>query len=577
MLNRYILWVALLIGLATDAQVCPDILYPADGATDVPLDATIDWETVDGVPSYNITLGTSPGDNDILASQFASGSSYTPPRGLPANTTIYVTITLFFFNQPNVTCPSYSFTTEPLTAIPGCTETTNPPDMAIDINPNTNISWNYTYGAEGYRLSLGSTPGGTELLNNSDVGNTLTYNPPEGLIPSESTIYVTIVPYNSLGSATGCTSQQFTTRAASEIPDCTTMIYPQNGETNVPLSPFLEWNAVPDATGYMVTIGTTPTDTDILDGAIFNTNSTPVVNFEPNKTFFITIIPFNDAGQAEGCIQTSFSTILGCGPYLDFDTGEYVIINPEIDFPDSFSSCQNEGSLVISSTDEAEGYRWYQIDEFDDETLISSTNEVTITENGQYRYEAYNTITQNGNTIECPSSKIFEVVASEMATIENIIAQPTVSSLQLTVIASGNGSYQYAIDTIDGPYSDSNTFNNVEPGSHTIYVRDKNGCGIAQKEFTQDLTVEGFPKFFTPNGDNINDYWQFIQPQKTEPVVLKSIRIFDRYGNFLKQIFQNSQGWDGTVRGRSLPSGDYWFVAIDDSDREIKGHFTLKR
>ena len=157
------------------------------------------------------------------------------------------------------------------------------------------------------------------------------------------------------------------------------------------------------------------------------------------------------------------------------------------------------------------------------------------------------------------------------------MAQPTVSSLRLSVIASGIGSYEYAIDNIDGPYSDSNVFNNVEPGSHTIYVRDKNGCGIAQKEFTQDLTVEGFPKFFTPNGDTINDYWQFIQPKGSEKVILKSIRIFDRYGKFLKEISQNSQGWDGNMAGRRLPSGEYWFLAIDNSNREIKGHFTLKR
>ncbi|WP_421801450.1 T9SS type B sorting domain-containing protein [Flagellimonas sp.] len=576
MQNKLFTFLVLMAGIFMRAQDCPAPVFPANGATNVPLDATIDWESVDGVPSYNITLGTTPGGDDILSTQFASGSSYVPPLGLPADTTIYVTITLFFFDKPNITCPSYSFTTEPLTTVPNCTQITNPLNNATNINPNTNISWSYVYAATGYNISLGTTPGGTDLLNNFDVGNTLTYNPTTDL-PPETTIYVTVVPYNSLGTAMGCSYQQFTTRAESEIPDCTNIIYPLNGESNVPLSPNLEWFAVPDATGYIVTIGTSPTGTDILDGATFYNNSTPVVNFEPNKTFFITIVPFNDAGQAEGCTQTSFTTLLGCGPYLDFDTGEYVIINPDIDFPDSFSSCQNYGPLVISSTDIAEGFRWYQIDQFDDETLISSTSEVTITENGRYRYEAYNTISQNGNTIECPSSQIFEVVSSEMATIENIIAQPTVSSLRLSVIASGIGSYEYAIDNIDGPYSDSNVFNNVEPGSHTIYVRDKNGCGIAQKEFTQDLTVEGFPKFFTPNGDTINDYWQFIQPKGSEKVILKSIRIFDRYGKFLKEISQNSQGWDGNMAGRRLPSGEYWFLAIDNSNREIKGHFTLKR
>ena len=566
----------LLLGITTYAQDCPNIIFPSNGASNVPLDATIDWETVDGVPSYNITLGTTPGGDDILSSQFASGSSYTPPLGLPENTTIYVTITLFFFNQPNITCPSYSFTTEPLTAVPNCTTITNPPAMAVDINPNTNLSWNYIYGAEGYRLSLGTAPGGTDLLNDVDVGNTLTYNPSLEL-PPETIIYASVVPYNVLGSAMGCTYQEFTTREASAIPDCATIIYPQNGETNIPLSPFLEWAAVPDATGYIVTIGTTPSGNDILDEGTFNTNSTPVVNFEPNKTFFITIIPFNDAGEAEGCSQTSFTTLLGCGPYLDFDTGEYVTINPEIDFPNTISTCENEGPLTITSTDEADGFRWYQIDEFDNETLISSEQEVIIPENGQYRYEAYNTVNQDGNTIECPSSKIFEVVSSEIPTIESIGAENFNGNLSLTVNVSGNGDYEYAIDNIDGPYSDNNNFENIEPGNHTIYVRDKNGCGIVEEEFVQDLTVEGFPNFFTPNGDNVNDYWQFIQPEAMGEVVLKSIRIFDRYGNFLKQISQNSLGWDGTVSGTPLPPSTYWFVAVDDSGQEIKGYFTLKR
>ena len=98
MLNKLYVFLVLLTGFSTYAQECPQLVFPANGATNIPLDATIDWESVDGVPSYNITLGTTPGGDDILSSQFASGSSFTPPLGLPANTTIYVTITLFFFD-----------------------------------------------------------------------------------------------------------------------------------------------------------------------------------------------------------------------------------------------------------------------------------------------------------------------------------------------------------------------------------------------------------------------------------------------------------------------------------------------
>jgi gliding motility-associated-like protein len=45
----------------------------------------------------------------------------------------------------------------------------------------------------------------------------------------------------------------------------------------------------------------------------------------------------------------------------------------------------------------------------------------------------------------------------------------------------------------------------------------------------------------------------------------------------LKEISQNSIGWDGNFRGRPLPAGEYWFKAIDDSNREVHGHFALKR
>ncbi|NAY90370.1 T9SS type B sorting domain-containing protein [Muricauda sp. JGD-17] len=558
------------------AQQCPALLSPTDGATGVPLNTTITWEFVDNVQAFIIELGTSPGASDILSPQFASGNSFTPPQGLPQNQEIFVTISLFFFDRPNVECFSRSFTTETITVAPNCTQMSNPMDMSVDVTPTTNISWEYAYGATGYIISLGTTAGGTDILNNLDVGNTLTYNPPDPL-PSEDTIYVTITPYNNIGMPMGCSSQSFTTSAASPLPSCAQMVSPRNGEINVPLSPILEWTQVPGATGYRVTIGTTPNSADILDDNVFNSNSTPVINFEPNRTFFITVIPFNDTGDSIGCGQESFSTLLGCGPYLDFTTGEFVTLNPEIDFPDEISFCENEAPFTLTSTDVADGYRWYQVDQSGVESLISDTNQVILMENGNYRYEAYNIASQSGNTIECPATKEFKVVSSEIATIQRLRVESNGLNLQITVDATGNGNYEYAIDNENGPYQDSNVFRNVEPGTHIFFVRDKNGCGVVQEAFIQDLTVEGFPKFFTPNGDNINDFWQFIQPPNSDAIVLQSIRIFDRFGKFLEEISQDSQGWDGNFAGRPLPSGDYWFRAVDDTNREIMGHFSLKR
>nr|WP_293301751.1 T9SS type B sorting domain-containing protein [Allomuricauda sp.] len=558
------------------AQVCPNLVSPAEGSSNVPVDTAISWQPDEDVQAYIISLGTTPGGSDLLTPQFSGGTSYTPPLGLPEDTDIYVTITLFFFDQPNITCPSRQFRTGLLTSPPTCTQLTNPLDMDININPATNISWGYASGATGYRISLGTTAGGTDILNNFDAGNTLTFNPVDDL-PPEQTIHVTITPYNRIGQAIGCSSQLFTTSAVSELPNCTSMIYPPNGEINVPLTPLLQWNEVPDAIGYRVTIGSSPNQRDILDNATFYTNSTLVIDFEPNNTFFIKVTPFNDAGEALGCIQESFTTLLGCGPYLDIDSGEFVTLNPKIDFPETVSFCEDQAPLSISSSDDADGFRWFQIDQFGQETLISETREASILEHGTYRYEAYTLVSQNGNEIECPTSMEFNVVSSETPTIDRLDFVENTSSLQVTVHTSEAGNYEYAVDNRNGPYSNSNIFSGLEPGSHTFYVRDKNGCGIAEKTFTQDLTVEGFPKFFTPNGDNINDFWQFIQPPNADEIILKRIYIFNRYGTLLKEISQNSIGWDGNFRGRPLPAGEYWFKAIDDSNREVHGHFALKR
>lgn len=561
------------------AQSCPSLISPINGENNVPVDTSIIWNSVDGIPGYRVRLGTTPGGSEISEQSVGSATSYNPPLGLPENTTIYVTIVLdFLFQGSNdIVCSSQSFTTEDVIVPPNCTTFRNPQQGAINVSVFSNISWEYAATATGYRISIGTTTGNDDIVSNVDVGNTLTYNPPAQL-PANNAIYVTLTPYNENGASTSnCIELMFTTGDIATLPSCTNLISPINGAIDVPLTPLIEWSPVAGATGYRVSIGSTPTNSDVLDNAVFTQNSTFVLDFEPNRTFFITIIPFNDSGEALSCGQQTFSTLLGCGPYLDVNTGEFITLNPEIDFPDSLSFCQNEVPFIFTSTDIVDGYRWYQLDQFGNETVVSETNQISLIENGVYRYEAYNLVSQNGNTIECSSTKDFTVVSSEIATINNLRIIDTALGLQIIVEASGNGDYEYAIDDINGPYQDSNTFNAVIPGTHTLYVRDKNGCGIAEETFMQDLTVEGFPKFFTPNGDSTNDFWQFVQPVSGDRVVLNSIRIYDRYGKFIKEITQDSQGWDGNYNGQPLPTGGYWFKAIDDMQREIQGFFTLKR
>jgi gliding motility-associated-like protein len=94
--------------------------------------------------------------------------------------------------------------------------------------------------------------------------------------------------------------------------------------------------------------------------------------------------------------------------------------------------------------------------------------------------------------------------------------------------------------------------------------------------------VIDFPNYFTPNGDNYNDYWNIYAIQNQPSA---KIYIFDRYGKLITQLNPLGQGWDGNYNGNPLPATDYWFVLEyieKDSNgsnvwRTFKSHFSLLR
>ena len=91
-----------------------------------------------------------------------------------------------------------------------------------------------------------------------------------------------------------------------------------------------------------------------------------------------------------------------------------------------------------------------------------------------------------------------------------------------------------------------------------------------------DISVIGHAKFFTPNNDGYNDFWQ-IKGVNTNYQANSTVLIYDRYGKLLKQLSVKSDGWDGTFNGKLLPTDDYWFKVFLEDGRVYSGHFSLKR
>ena len=132
--------------------------------------------------------------------------------------------------------------------------------------------------------------------------------------------------------------------------------------------------------------------------------------------------------------------------------------------------------------------------------------------------------------------------------------------------------YEYAIDF--GPFQNSNVFEGVSMGEHQIRVRDTKACDEATPA---TIRVVGFPKFFTPNADGINDFWNISALNFQSSA---KIYIFDRSGKLVKQISSTGYGWDGNYLGKPALADDYWFTIdyIEKAENKLfKSHFTLKR
>ncbi len=238
-------------------------------------------------------------------------------------------------------------------------------------------------------------------------------------------------------------------------------------------------------------------------------------------------------------------------------TSFQIIVNeqPVLEMQEQWPICEGDTVEIIADA----GYHQY----------LWSTGEtsqsILVDSPGVYEVTATNVY---GN-LSCSVTKTVSAANSNIATISSMeTVDWTQNNNAISVFVEGNGDYEYSLDGIT--YQDSNEFTNLAINEYTVYVRDKNGCGIA----TESIYLLYYPKFFTPNGDGYNDTWQLINSIK-EPN--NKIYIFNRYGKLLKQLQATDIGWDGTSNGNLLPSNDYWFVLERQNGKTYRGHFTLKR
>lgn len=424
---------------------------------------------------------------------------------------------------------------------------------------------NYNYYPKGYIVEYGDmTPGDVNSIHTSDFTKmkiseiTSTASSPicgSGTINlSATTNEGSLNWYDASGNLlTLLPTNNFTTQIITNTSSTSSLIttyYIDNGHCRIPITTTVL--AVPTITSATSTVYRCGTGTEVLQVSTsigtanwFSSSmggssiasgtsfTTPTLSQGTTTTYFAEA---ND----NSCVSTNRTPVTITTYKLPDVTDETVIL------------CKSK-TVTLDAKIAGMNYLW---------SNSGGTNQTfTVSNSGVYNVQVTSPSPEN-----CSKTKIITVEEHDIPEIDRIDVNETTVEIYLK---KAETYFEYSVDGIN--YQSSNTFVNVSGGLQTAYVREVNSCSFD----TDNFVVLIAPKFFTPNNDNHNDYWE-IDGLAYYPDA--ELIIFDRYGKFILQLNASKLTWDGMLNKIPVPADDYWYVLkIDQTKLEKRGHFSLKR
>ncbi|KQM44752.1 T9SS type B sorting domain-containing protein [Chryseobacterium sp. Leaf201] len=363
--------------------------------------------------------------------------------------------------------------------------------------------------------ALSSVPGSTSIFYNtmSDLNNQI--NPitnPSAFFSPATTVYAQVTTPQGCTDAAQITLSIFPVVVVQDatLRSCAIETKPSTGQFDLTIA--------------LVTLQTGtktyyPSLTDAQNGT--NQILTPTAYISPNGVAYVKVT------NANGCYAVAKVTL--------------------IVIPQAFSKILEDKIICMEDTttlDAGPGfiaYKW---------STGATTQAITNVTVGTYWVEL--------KTGDCVVKQVVTVYPSEQPVITSV----DISNTTVTVYANGGTApYQYSIDGIH--WQTSNEFKNVPRGDSQIYIKDAYNCD----PITITIVVPNLINVITPNGDGVNDAIDYSALAGKKNLIFN---VFDRYGAKIHEADKsNKYRWDGTVGGRKIPTGSYWYsVSWNENDKK---------
>ena len=138
--------------------------------------------------------------------------------------------------------------------------------------------------------------------------------------------------------------------------------------------------------------------------------------------------------------------------------------------------------------------------------------------------------------------------------------------------------WNFGDSTTDITQNPSHQFNQNGTLDVMLIVMNSQGCpDTVRYSFIFSTNIVAVPSAFTPNGDGVND----ILYVRGGPLKEMNFRVYNEWGNELFYATNQSDGWDGTYKGKLQPAARYVYIlkgtTYGDAPIDIHGDVTIIR
>jgi gliding motility-associated-like protein len=268
----------------------------------------------------------------------------------------------------------------------------------------------------------------------------------------------------------------------------------------------------------------------------------------------------------------------------------------EIEQPSKLSAKIESAIDVNCENGEAKGFAWVRIEggkspyTINWSNGVTDKNEIEFDQPGEYEVEVVDSIgcmTKEKIRIEFPFDNSIAGRIDFNVRKLSISSESEVQVLEPLVFESEIAEDFIAWEWDFGDGASASERDPVyvfkKPGEFDVVLRayDIYGCSSVQSKSIRVLEKDEWvtiPNAFTPNGDGLNDHFKPV----LKGVVSFEMNIFNHWGEHLyTQQGLEGKGWDGTYKGKLLPTGNYvykiLFTTISGESMQKAGTLTIVR